>query len=182
MRFLVVKILFSALTPHSALKSCILTTNRIQFNSYIFWSILAFTTGAGIWYFRFSASEDVHRQLRLTNATVLNTTEVTSQIECNERCLIRPRCKSANFCYREICELNEEDIFSKGVNLESDINCVYLGMKRNFVPQCFEKGKTKDISDDNAGIVLLFKILFRSFLTKLESHRTCFNVLSYCYG
>ena len=50
-----------------------------------------------------------------------------------------PKCRSFNFCARQVCVLNFDDVFSIRDplgHLERDASCVYVGMLRNEAPKC----------------------------------------------
>ena len=89
---------------------------------------------------------------KITGVAVLEETTVASRMACSQRCVTTPECKSFNICYRRVCQLNVGDIFSKGSELVEDSSCIYVGMERDFVPRCRERGVEKQITDDeNAG-------------------------------
>ena len=98
--------------------------------------------------FRLQVWEDVLPYTQLENVSIIDHIQVSSRIECSQRCVIEPECKSINICYRRICQLNIEDRFSKGGQLEQNDTCLYVGMKQKYVPQCREKGTDKRITDD----------------------------------
>ena len=98
--------------------------------------------------FRLQVWEDVLPRTQLENVSIIDHIQVSSRIECSQRCVIEPECKSINFCYRRICQLNIEDRFSKRGILEQNDTCLYVGMKQKYVPQCREKGTDKMITDD----------------------------------
>ena len=98
--------------------------------------------------FRFVAFEEKHYDRTLSNATIVGEIKVHSQSECCQKCVAIPACKSVNIYYGKICQLNEADRFRNGTKLEVQKNCVYVGMKREFVPRCREKGANKEITND----------------------------------
>ena len=98
--------------------------------------------------FRFVAFEEKHYDRSLSNGTIVGEIKVNSQSECCQKCVAIPACKSVNICYGENCQLNEADRFRNGTKLEVQKNCVYVGMKREFVPRCREKGANKEITND----------------------------------
>ena len=54
-------------------------------------------------------------------------------------CNRNEECRSFNFCYNGVCELNREDVFSTqegDIILKDDVNCIYYGLKKDSSPIC----------------------------------------------
>ena len=138
----------------------ILTTPHFGQQNH-FWLLILPPINANI--FRLQVWEDVLPRTQLENVSIIDHIQVSSRIECSQRCVIKGECKSINICYRRICQLNIEDRFSKGGKLEQNDTCLYVGMKQKYVPQCREKGTEKLITDDRypgmRNILLFFVIV-----------------------
>ena len=68
---------------------------------------------------------------------------------CAFLCLITPECLSFNTCSPEKCELNQGDKFSMEAVLENYPACSYVGMKRDYIVQCQQKGVSKSVREDS---------------------------------
>ncbi|XP_075264502.1 uncharacterized protein LOC142356491, partial [Convolutriloba macropyga] len=84
--------------------------------------------------------EEVRHGTKLSNVSIIEELQVSSRMECSQRCVSTPKCRSVNLCYRKVCQLNTGDLFSKGVQMQSSFHCLFVGMKQTFVPVCNEKG------------------------------------------
>ena len=73
----------------------------------------------------------------------------TSKPFCAFLCLITPECLSFNTCSPEKCELNQGDKFSMQAVLENHPACSYVGMKRDYIVQCQQKGVPESVRDDS---------------------------------
>ena len=62
-------------------------------------------------------------------------------------CSQEPICKSFNFCHGKVCEINKVDILESN-DTEPDLNCFYVGMRAETMPQCMEDDEVKNITDD----------------------------------
>ena len=101
---------------------------------------------------RLSDFDDSRNQTRLVGSQVLiHSIRLPSRALCAGACSKNPSCLSINFCNRETCDLNREDIYStmEGATLlKKTLDCKYLGMRQNTKPFCMEMGSEKDIRDD----------------------------------
>ena len=111
---------------------CLSFTNRI-FSDYMF---------------RSHGYEDTRYHRKLTNVEGKTLFPVDSKTKCTTRCSADPKCISVNFCLPKSCSFNFGDAFTKGTELISDPFCIYVGMKRDYVPRCYEQGAIKLITND----------------------------------
>ena len=63
-------------------------------------------------------------------------------------CLKHPKCLSFNYCAPETCQLSPVDIYSDNAVTSDTDDCRYYGMKKHDAPQCWEKGMSKPIEND----------------------------------
>ena len=77
---------------------------------------------------------------------------VASGTMCAMKCIRNPKCRSFNFCNSGmVCELNRHDLFSTQYGakmLDSAPNCLYAGMRKSYIPECYYNGMKSDISND----------------------------------
>ena len=77
---------------------------------------------------------------------------VASGTMCAMKCIRNPKCRSFNFCNSGmVCELNRHDLFSTQYGakmLDSAPNCLYAGMRKSYIPECYTNGVRSDVSND----------------------------------
>ena len=89
-----------------------------------------------------TAYEDVHLGKKLAEGIIVSY-ELPSKTKCAVACNRHGYCRSFNFCDPQICELNEQDIYSiqEGENqLTTDASCTYFGIKKEAIPICENNG------------------------------------------
>ena len=99
---------------------------------------------------RFVTFEDVRYGKKLSGSSIHNQKAATGAI-CSLICGFLPKCRSFNFCGRENCQLNSDDLFSIGKNetfLDEDLNCDFWAMKRDDLPECMEMEVLKNVRND----------------------------------
>ena len=95
--------------------------------------------------------EDTKTGQQLTGS-VIRTLPTASRIFCSLKCAQVARCRSFNYCEPNVCLLSSEDFYSVGNSDKLAVrypNCEYRGMKRDYVPICYERGILKPITDDD---------------------------------
>ncbi|XP_075258829.1 uncharacterized protein LOC142350761 [Convolutriloba macropyga] len=66
-------------------------------------------------------------------------------------CSRKAECLSYNFCHKRICQLNEKDAIVSSDLLVRDIDCEYVGMHENHIPDCFD-GKLSENYGENCDL------------------------------
>ena len=105
------------------------------------------------------AFEDSNSGFKLSGPKI-STHSAISRSSCAIRCQRTPSCKSYNFCYNNICELNSigaHKISASAANaniwLLRNYDCIYAGMTKQCLPKCEQFGTeisvTNDTSDPN---------------------------------
>ena len=115
--------------------------------------------------FRLIAFEEIQAEIKLSNTSTIDQVQVNSPAECSQRCVKIPQCKSINICYRRVCHLNVEDRFSEGVEIEHNESCIYVGMKREFIPQC-KHGNVPGTK--SAFLVFFFRLKSKTIIFELS--------------
>ena len=89
------------------------------------------------------------------SGSLIKTSFIVNKNRCSMECTREPICRSFNFCGRQKCELNRDDVFSIELQnqelLETRENCAYHGMKREHIPECDEQTLAKNIQDPSPG-------------------------------
>ena len=119
--------------------------------NFSFMAFIATATAIMPEIFRNILFEDTKTGQQLTGS-VIKTLPTVSKIFCSLKCAHLPRCQSFNYCEPSICLLNSEDFYSAANSDKLVVrypNCEYRGMKRDYVPNCYERGILKPITDDD---------------------------------
>ena len=82
----------------------------------------------------------------------IRTHAAVSKNDCALACNRHGKCLSYNFCGRNFCFLNFDDIYSIKLGeelLNNQSDCRYFGMRRTVTPYCGERGFPVNITNDN---------------------------------
>ena len=85
------------------------------------------------------------------NGNVILRIRGTSIGQCALKCGSVPDCKSFNYYFAKICDLNTEDVFSiqqSTLIFVETPGCVYIGMRKQDSPSCKERLSFKSIQND----------------------------------
>ena len=96
---------------------------------------------------RSAVFEDVRPGVKLAGIHSSNYNNIL-YFDCAGHCIINPGCISVNWYKSLICELNFGDVYSLHSTLESDPTSTYVGMRKDEIVKCEEKGIPKRIQDD----------------------------------
>ena len=76
---------------------------------------------------------------------VIRSIRDVSRRKCVALCLQTPTCLSLHFVKHRSYQLNSGDAFTYGSQFGNDPNSIYVGMKREEVPKCIERGKPVNV-------------------------------------
>ena len=92
---------------------------------------------------------------KFTKSNFKTRQQVSKRI-CSLLCAKYPQCRSVNFCWKQLCELNSDDVFSipnSEERLQGAASCQYFGMLQNDAPFCKMGETIIDIRNDSSSSI-----------------------------